>query len=359
MPVETLDVASNVKNYQVRLEPDFSFVQELAGLDPAVFVIDQRVWELYSAGPLAALPKERVITLPALEERKTLECAAALYEKLMAFSARKNLNLVSIGGGIIQDVTGFVAATLYRGVRWHYAPTTLLAQCDSCIGAKTSLNFGVYKNLLGVFYPPLKIHLCAGFTRTLAEGDFYSGLGEMAKLFLMDGEASARAFSAAAPLLAERDEKTLLPMIRQCLEIKKAYIENDEFDSGRRNLLNYGHCFGHALESATGFAVPHGQAVVLGMLLANAEARARGLLNAQTEEWVRKQVLLPVLKTDVSALTFDPQAVVRAMGQDKKNVGTGLALVMLTDGYQLVKITDYTQEAALKRLEQLGELAHD
>ena len=146
------------------------------------------------------------------------------------------------------------------------------------------------------------------------------------------------------------DNKTLLERTQNCLKIKKSYIEDDEFDTGKRNMLNYGHCFGHAIESSTDFAISHGQAVVVGMILANKEAVKRGILSPENEEFVRNNVLEPSLVVKVPEI--DAEKTVTAMGQDKKNLGKGLALVMLADGYKMVKITDLPKEEAVKILEE-------
>lgn len=356
MHLNSLKIQSNLRDYQVYFEENAAFINELASLEPAVFIVDENVWNLYKDNALKTLPKEHVLVFNAKEEDKNLESCCRFYEQIMAFKPRKNLNLVSVGGGIVQDVTGFVASTLYRGIKWTFVPTTLLAQVDSCIGAKTSLNFKHYKNLIGSFYPPQSVYIWPGFVQTLQEVDYYSGIGEMAKLHLMDGEISTYEFLAALADIAERKEKVLLGRICKCLEIKKSYIENDEFDTGRRNMLNYGHCFGHALESATDFAVPHGQAVVLGMLLANCYAAQEGVLDSQTEEFLRRRILLPILKVTADKIHFDVENVISAMGQDKKNIGNGLALVMLENNYHMRKITDLSPARAEELLTRFGDL---
>ncbi len=355
MHLNTLSIHSNLRPYQVHFEQNSQFFQHLSTLSPAVFVVDEQVWELYKENALACLPQERVIVFKAIEENKTLESCCTLYEKIMAFAPRKNLTLISIGGGITQDVTGFVASTLYRGIKWIFVPTTLLAQVDSCIGAKTSLNFKHYKNLLGSFFPPYAIYLWSGFVKTLSEVDYYSGIGEMAKLHLMAGPKDLATFAAALPALAKRESQTVLERTARCLEIKKEYIENDEFDTGKRNMLNYGHCFGHAIESACDFAIPHGQAVVLGMLLANRYAASQHLLSSQKEELWRRQILLPIFKCADKLSCIDTEKALAAMGQDKKRTGNGLALVMLTDK-GMYKITDLAHQQAQTLLAQLKEL---
>ena len=129
---------------------------------------------------------------------------------------RKNMNLISIGGGITQDITGFVASSLYRGINWIFVPTTLLAQVDSCIGAKTSLNFNHYKNLVGTFYPPSEIHIYPEFLKTLTKEDFYSGVGEMAKLHLMNGEEDTKIFVNSLDKIDKLDNQTLLERTQNC-----------------------------------------------------------------------------------------------------------------------------------------------
>lgn len=353
MCVEELTIKSNIKNYTAFFEKNDDFIKNLANLDNSVFVVDENVWTLHKEGCLSPLPTERVIVQTVCEDIKNINTVCELYEKIMAYAPRKNLNLVSIGGGIIQDLTGFVASSLYRGINWIFVPTTLLAQVDSCIGAKTSLNFKHFKNLVGTFYPPSKIHIYPEFLKTLTKADYYSGVGEMAKLHLMNGEADTKTFIEALPKIDAIDDLTVLERTQNCLKIKKSYIEDDEFDTGKRNMLNYGHCFGHAIESATDFAISHGQAVVVGMILANNEAKKRGILSEKTEQFIKLNVLLPSLKTNLSTININIEKTIEAMGQDKKNTGNGLALVMLKEGYEMVKITDLKAEEARILLEEL------
>lgn len=354
MCLDKLTIKSNIKNYDVFFEQESSFLNTLAQKENSVFVVDENVYNLHKVGCLSTLPTERLIILSISEAMKNINSVCELYEKIMCFAPRKNLNLISIGGGITQDVTGFVASSLYRGVNWIFVPTTLLAQVDSCIGAKTSLNFNHYKNLIGTFYPPSEIHIYPGFLKTLTQQDFYSGVGEMAKLHLMNGKSDTKVFIDSLTQIDKRDTNTLLERTQNCLKIKKSYIENDEFDTGKRNMLNYGHCFGHAIESSTDFGISHGQAVVVGMMLANKEALRRGILSAENEKFIREKVLEPVLKVEVPKINITKT--VDAMGQDKKNLGNGLALVMLKDDYEMVKITDMTIQQAGEILEGCQKL---
>ena len=139
MCIDKLTVKSNIKNYDVFFENSSSFIEELSKKENSVYIIDENVWKHHKDGILSTIPEDKIIIMPIAEEYKNINSVCDLYEKIMQFAPRKNLNLVSIGGGITQDVTGFVASSLYRGVNWIFIPTTLLAQVDSCIGAKTSL----------------------------------------------------------------------------------------------------------------------------------------------------------------------------------------------------------------------------
>jgi 3-dehydroquinate synthase len=351
-----MTIRSRVRDYAVHFQDDGAFVRGFDRFPQRLFVVDENVWRRWSGGLLAGIPEEDRLVFPVSEERKTLAGVEEIYDRLMARSAKKNVTLVSFGGGVVQDVTGFVASTLYRGINWVLVPTTLLAQADSCIGSKTSLNYKRFKNVLGTFYPPSEIHVHAPFLATLGDDDFRSGLGEVAKLHLMGGPEAGAALAAELPRLLAREPDALLRAIRRSLAIKLSYMEGDEFDTGRRNLLNYGHCFGHALETVSGYAIPHGQAVVVGMLLANAAATRRGLLGRTSAARLAGTVLLPCLSVPVREEHLDPGALVAAMRQDKKRVGEGLVMVMLRDDGALEKLTDFTEAELRAGLDDLRAL---
>lgn len=356
MRLESILIKSNIKDYTVNFVNDNEFISGLSNMTNSLFIVDSNVWKYHRDTTLESLNRDNIIILPINEDKKNLDTVQELYEKIMQYFPKRNLNLISIGGGIVQDITGFVASSLYRGINWIFIPTTLLAQVDSCIGAKTSLNFKKYKNLIGTFYPPTKIYLYPEFLKTLTKADYYSGVGEMAKLHLMGGEADTTIFINSLAKIDEIDNAALLERTQKCLNIKKSYIENDEFDTGRRNMLNYGHCFGHAIESSTNFAISHGQAVVLGMIIANLTARERNLLSSENEKYIREKILYPVFKTNMDNININIEETIAAMSHDKKNLGNGLALVMISDNYEMIKITDMSKEEAIKSLKMLEEV---
>lgn len=352
MSVNSFSIKSRLGDYGVVFSEPAEYVARLASEPNCVFVVDENVWRLHKESALKPLAAVNPILLPIGEELKSLQSVQMLYDRILEYAPKKNMRLVSIGGGITQDITGFVASTIYRGIKWTFIPTTLLAQSDSCIGGKTSLNYKDYKNLIGTFYPPSDIYVSTAFLPTLTHGDYLSGLGEIAKLCIIGGEADAKAFAAAASKLVERDEKSLLPFLRRALEIKKGFIEEDEFDSGRRNILNFGHCFGHALESATDFAVPHGTAVVYGIVLANIIARSRGLLSGDMEVFMREKILMPILNASPLPPRFAPESVVGAMKKDKKRTGAKLALVMAVNGFNMIRVADLDEAEAVAAIRE-------
>lgn len=343
MPV--IKVHSAIRDYEVHFSGEFDFLEALEKIPNRFYVIDSNVWALYRESRFSHLDLQLVMVLPIEEDRKNLSTVMEVYDALMARSAKRNMTMISIGGGIVQDITGFAASTLYRGINWIFVPTTLLAQADSCIGSKTSLNYKKFKNLIGSFFPPNQIFLCPKFTDTLKNEDYFSGLGEVIKLHLMGGEKLAHALIAHLPTLTGRnDPSTLLSVIKNSLAVKLSYMQDDEFDTGRRNLLNYGHCFGHAVESTTDFAIPHGQAVIVGMMFANIVAKNRGLLSAKTFKEIHSQALLPALVSLPSRKQLDTGTLFAAMKMDKKRTGEGLVLIMLTNGYEMSKIEDLFYE---------------
>lgn len=303
----------------------------LAALGPGpqpYFLVDRRVAELHrDALAAAAVPEERLRLVDATEETKSYERLVPLFEWLLGAGCRRDSRLVVVGGGVTQDIGCFIASVLFRGLEWTLVPTTLLAQCDSCIGAKSSLNLGRFKNQLGTFYPPHEVRLAPDFLATLAPVDVLSGLGEAIKLHLVEGEeavARLRAKLGRAPA----EPRALEDVVWDSLAIKKRFIEEDELDRGVRNLLNYGHTFGHAFESATGYAVPHGVGVTLGIACATFFSERLGLVEAGTFPGLIEWLHPYFAGHERTIREVDPARIVGAMKLDKKNQGEGITFVL-------------------------------
>lgn len=343
MSVNSLSVSSRLGAYTVEIvDAEDAVAEHLETIvaAPHLAIVDERVWDLYRGRCLSALDPARVVVLQAVEERKNLDSVSELYDAALTHDAKRGTHILVVGGGITQDVAGFAACTLFRGTPWSFVPTTLLAQADSCIGGKTSLNYGSFKNLLGTFAPPKCILLWSGFTDTLTDQDYASGVGEVVKLHILGGDETKRWLTRHLTPLLARDRQTLSVATHTSLRIKTAYIEEDEFDLGSRRYLNYGHCFGHAFETATGFAVPHGQAVVLGMLCAQQVATRRGLIDTELNNELVESLLVPAVTLKAEPATFRKDVVLEAMRRDKKRMGQGLAVVVVGNGCVPLLLSD-------------------
>jgi 3-dehydroquinate synthase len=318
--------------------------------DRLFFFVDKNVHKYYSEPLSRFIENDFSLLIEARETNKDYLNLAQYYKALIENGFTRNDILVTLGGGILQDISGFIASTLYRGIRWIFFPTTLLAQADSCIGSKTSINFGEAKNLVGSFYPPDVIYVDVGFNGTVADEHFNSGLGEIIKFHLMsdaEGYQRLREYLASSGL---RNHGILKEIIYSTLLIKKSYFEQDEFDTGRRNLLNYGHCFGHALESASDFAISHGEAVLIGMGFANLIAQKRGLMSRERNEALERVFRRYYPRVDLARIPVDD--IIRYMKRDKKRVGQDLTMILSRDIGEQFKYDDI-KEAEIR--ESYGE----
>ena len=338
-----MKIKSHMKDYEAIIEPDFAFFTELKKKQNALWVADRIVYELYKETLFVGIDESRLILLDAVEEKKTMETVLAICDKFTTLSAKRNALLISVGGGIIQDVTGFVANILYRGIQWIFVPTTLLACCDSCVGSKTSLNYKQFKNLLGTFYPPDKLHICADFFKTLSDLDFKSGLGEVVKFNVMSGISGVDRIEQKIDLLLARDTDTLNQFVERSLLFKKPYIENDEFDQGDRIYLNFAHTFGHAIESVSRFRVPHGSAVAIGMLIANRISVSRGIFDEKVEKRI-EAVCLKILTLHLDPAYFRLDGIIQAIRNDKKQISESLTAVLLYGDMDIMISHDVGEE---------------
>ena len=322
-------VKSIIHDYEVQFINDVKRTLNEEIRDGDFIIIDNKVKSLYHDTLNETLNAYSHIGIDAIEPQKSYEGIIPVIQHLIENGFRKNHRLVAIGGGIIQDVTAFISSIMYRGVSWLFFPTTLLAQGDSCIGSKTSINFRGYKNQIGGFYPPNKIFIYPNFIDTLTEAEIRSGIGEMLHYFIVAGKSDFDMFRDNYRK-AFTDKEVLAKIVSRSLEIKKGYIEIDEFDKNERQVFNYGHSFGHAIESLTNYRVPHGIAVSYGMDMANFISVKMGFIPREIRDEVRavtEDIWQGFNIDDIDLNTFKT-----ALSKDKKNVGTKLGLI-LNKGY--------------------------
>lgn len=329
-----------------------NYVDELKGLAHSYVVIDRHVYDLYSEKLAPLFRENRVFLLDVMEENKTIEKALEIVDELVKLPTKRNTVLIAIGGGITQDVCCFVASVLYRGIEWYFVPTTLLAQTDSCIGSKSSINYGTFKNLLGTFYPPSVIRIDPAFLHTLTRRDYLSGLGEIFKVAIMRGKEDFYAIRERLEALLNGDDAVLHQEIEKTLTFKKSVIEIDEFDRDYRNIMNYGHTFGHALEAESAFAIPHGQGVSIGLMISNEISLHRGLIQEAYRNDMRdtmRQIIQPEI---IPAGLLRGQTLLPAMRKDKKFLGQ-MHTCILVDEQCAQKYKDVTDEEICSAVQEI------
>ncbi|MBU0496606.1 MAG: iron-containing alcohol dehydrogenase [Candidatus Thermoplasmatota archaeon] len=349
-----MKISSKIKDYSVEMQdaifnnPDQIFSSQ--DYDNLFYFIDNNVFKIYNKKITLFIKKNQYFTIDAQEKNKEYLQLKTYYQNLIEHVFTRNDILVTIGGGILQDISGFIASTLYRGIKWIFIPTTLLSQADSCIGSKTSINFGDSKNLIGSFYPPDNIYIDIAFNKTLPKNYFNSGLGEIIKFHLLSDNEKYQLllkYLDSPNLLKENEFRTI---IWSTLNIKKSYFQQDEFDTGRRNLLNYGHCFGHALESASNFEICHGEAVLIGMSFANLLSVKRGVMTKQKYQEFEQILQRFYPKFDISKI--DVNTIIYYMRRDKKRVGKNLTMILSKDVGKQFKETDIKEKEIIDTFQE-------
>lgn len=339
-----LHIKSDIRDYSVFFVNDFKDGWDKYYGKKLYLIVDYNVAKYYNNELAPVFKKYPYMIVKASEEHKTLEYVKNIIRRLIDNGVKKNHILIAVGGGIIQDLTGFVASVLYRGVDWVFFPTTLLAQSDSCIGSKTSINVDEYKNQVGNFYPPSNVFLNSNFLKTLKSSDIKSGLGEIIKVHLLSGENSLK-YMLKKYDKSLSDLEVMNNLIFRSLKIKKNIIEKDEFDTGYRNILNYGHTFGHALESLTGYNLPHGQAVTIGMDMSNYLSRKLGLISKNTYLMMRGILLKNSFSYDLKH--YDFRLFFESLSRDKKNTGNKITVILTKGPGRMIK-KSLVMDAAVK-----------
>ena len=340
---ENINIQSHKGVYSVTFDSDLLDNTEQLLVGEQHFLVDANVARIYAHKLRRVLKHKNTVVIEATEVNKSIDRIIPILERLVSNNIRRNHTLVAIGGGIIQDITCFIASTLLRGLKWKLVPTTLLAQADSCIGSKSSINLGSTKNIIGTFNPPNEVFVCTDFLDTLEDKDICSGIGEIIKVHAID---SATAFDRLATDYDQlrSDSGLLLSYIRNALLIKKRFIEVDEFDQGVRNIFNYGHSFGHAIEAATDFAIPHGIAVTMGMDIANRIAALRGLVDEK--HYLRMHTVLRKNYASFAKTHIPEGAIVSALMKDKKNTSSKLVLILPVGERASIQRQEVTPEEA-------------
>lgn len=324
-----LTIKSRSHDYTVETFETLTAALRTIDRSRAHYLIDAAIVRHYGQAITTHTDSARTVLVEATEENKGFERLTPVFLGLLQRGLKREGVLVVIGGGVLQDIGCFISSVLSRGLRWELIPTTLLAQADSCIGSKSSINIGPYKNQIGTFYPPHRVLLTPEVLATLPSDEIRSGLGEVIKLQLLNGQADFDELMADLSGLTPVTQSAILTKwVIRSMAVKQPYIETDEYDRGIRNLLNYGHTFGHAYESATHYGIPHGIAVILGMLTATFLSVRLGLVpDAHYQDL--KQKLAPWHRPyGAMLLTVDRAVIFQAIKHDKKNTGDAVNCIL-------------------------------
>lgn len=290
----------------------------------SLIIIDSKLIEIHNL-----VVGDFMIVIESNEENKSFEKIELIVDKLISKEVTKGTQLIAIGGGVVQDITAFVSMIFRRGIKWRFFPSTLLAQSDSCIGAKTAINYKGHKNLIGLFSSPYEVIINSSFNKTLSDADLLNGYGEIIKLSILAGEFF---FKRSIELINKKELylEDFESLINQALRIKKIIIEFDEFEETIRQSLNYGHSVGHAIESASNFSIPHGISVLIGILVENRISLKLDLCNLNFVAMIEKPIiyLLRNKILNLGLFSLDPLSITNAIKLDKKIEGNVLPTIL-------------------------------
>lgn len=286
-------------------------------------VTDGNVSSLYGERVLASLRaagyEASRFVFPAGEQNKNMQTLAQMLEHFAEERLSRTDCVVALGGGVTGDMAGFAAGCYLRGIRYAQLPTTLLSAVDSSVGGKTAVDLSPGKNLAGLFHQPSLVLCDTDCFDTLPANEFANGAAEAIKTGILDGESLFSLFETGDVT------RNVAPIVAQCVQYKASIVEQDETETGLRKLLNLGHTAGHAIEQCSGFAIPHGHAVAIGLALIARAAEAFGW----AEEPVSARIRTTLIRNGLPVATkFSPEALANAALSDKKRAGTQMMLVV-------------------------------
>jgi len=332
--MKTLHVSIPNREYDIHIEEGLldragSMIQQVFQGEKIAVVTDSNVAPLYGARLRASLEQAgylvHEIVIPAGESSKCQSELFRLYDEMLGFGLTRADLVVALGGGVVGDLTGYAAASLFRGIPFVQIPTTLLAQVDSSVGGKVAIDLPRGKNLVGAFYQPKLVLIDPDCLNTLTDRVFADGMAEVIKY------GAIRDLSLFEKLENLQNRKDLIAKIGEivytCCDIKRQVVEADELDTGERMILNFGHTFGHAIEKQYKYETyTHGEAVGVGMLMAAQYGEKNGLTAKGTADRIEKILTQYQLPTQVP---MTAQAIEEAMAVDKKGEGSRINLILL------------------------------
>lgn len=321
---QIIPLNSVLGHYDVTFLDNVSPITDIIDTTNTITFIDANVQRLHPH-----LYRESNIVVECVESNKTFEMSQIILQLMVERGVKTNSTILVIGGGILQDLIGFCCSVYNRGIPYILVPTTLLAQVDSCIGGKTSINFHKKKNILGTFFPPKQILIYSGFLNTLQDIEYTSGLGEIYKFHILQNKM--KQFKRAL------DKSYIDDTIYDGLVFKKTILDIDEFDKKERKFLNFGHTFGHAIEFTSDNMIPHGIGVILGSVTSCIISKELGYSVPDIELiYQHASELLSGISLNKNWFAIDK--ILEAVKLDKKN--TGKIVDVLIDNGPILQTLD-------------------
>lgn len=319
--------------------------------DRIVLISDRNVAKLYLEPVAESLTRSDFhvtsIIIPPGENQKSLKTATKVYSEMLLSGVGRSSAIAALGGGVIGDFSGFIAATYHRGLKFIQIPTTLLSQVDSSIGGKVAVNHPLGKNMIGAFYQPVFVWVDLDFLSTLPKREIVCGLGEIVKYGIIEDPALFTFIEENLEALLKLEKSKILHVQHRCSSIKAQLTAEDEKEQGRRAILNCGHTIGHALEAASGYRLlKHGEAVLLGLVAESFIAHEKGLL--QTHEYNRIRALIGRIPIKIKFSSLDLSKVIKTMEHDKKSL-SGKKRFVLPIQIGATKVVDSVDRALIRK----------
>lgn len=342
--------------YNVIIGPDLlNHVRELAGIrGPLAVITDSNVGPLYQE----QIPADIVVTLPAGEQHKTLATVNGIYSQLLSAGLDRQGTIIALGGGVVGDVAGFVAATFMRGVGFVQVPTSLLAMVDASVGGKTGVDLPEGKNLVGAFKQPAAVLADLRTLATLPDQEFSAGMAEVIKSGIIADPALFELIERNTEKLTSGKTANfdlLASIVGSSVEVKRKIVEEDPFEKGLRAVLNLGHTFGHAIEQVSGYSVRHGEAVAMGMVAAAHLSAVLGYASDELEQRIADILQLVPLPVRIPSL-WSAETIYNAMASDKKKAAGRLRFVLPRDIGDVFVAADVSKDHVLETLRHCGAL---
>lgn len=343
-------------SYPVYVEPGALarlplLIQELLPGRRVALIADSRVHSIYRSGEWGPAPwNGESLTFEPGEKSKTRESWAELTDQLMARGYGRDAGLVALGGGVTGDLAGFVAATYMRGVPYLQVPTTVLAMLDASVGGKTGVDTPSGKNLVGAFHPPVAVVADPHTLKTLPEREYRAGLAEAVKHGMIADDSYLTWIESNVEPIRKREAGALVHLVRRSVEIKARIVSDDERETGRRAILNAGHTIAHALEQSSGYLIPHGEAVALGLVAESYLAETLGVgtpgLSRRVAGLLTKLELPVRLPADISR-----SRMLDTMTRDKKNKKGEIHFALVARAGEMHRSERWTTAVPVQQIE--------